>query len=273
MSEKVHDPKFTPEADQLKHVGLSVNKVKSDNDLYQMIVTNNSKTDLLRAQNAVAAYILWQRGHEQEAIAHNLGVALKTVSRWCIAGVAILRTGEYVRTLAAVESNGYMTQGNVDAATKGAGTAEDKLTALEKLAVSTAVQRNYVTDKGAKLSDEAVAQVVNSLPDVVRADGEPYNAKSAIKAVPFVSEDHEIVRKEQKRATTGGSGDGAPQQPEFHLKAALADVRKIVKDNDGATYVPTAHDLKALLSLVEYLMPESGLDEDIKAAIDAVVAW
>lgn len=271
MSEQVvHDPKFVPAPEQLEHVGLSLNKVKSDNDLYKLISTNSEKSDLLRAQNAVAAYILWQRGNEQEAIAARLNVNVKTIERWCVAGAAILRTGEYVRTLAAVSAGSGMSKGAVDAATKGEGTPEERLDRLETAAVATHVKKSYVKSDGKALSDDEVAAIVTSLPQVVADNAEPMIATSMIKSVPHVSESFDVVRKEPKRSSRN-NGEGGPQQVVVHLKAALKDARQIAKDSD-ADYVPTAEDVHALLKLVEYLLPGSPLTEDITSAVEALVA-
>lgn len=272
MSEQVvHDPKFLPDSDSLSVVGLSANKLRTDNAAYELITANQAKGDLLMAQNAVASYVLWQRGHEHEAIAVRAGVSVKTIERWTVAGAAILRTGEYVRTIAAVSAGGWMSKGMMDAATKPAGTPEEKMERLEVAAVTHAVTKNYEKDidadeaKDRALADEVVAEIVTSLPDVTSANGEPVLATTLIANVPNVAEQFGIRRKTR----AAQESEGGPQQVHVHLKAALKDVRAIVKANDGAAYVPTADDLKALLTLVEYLLPESELNADITAAIDA----
>lgn len=275
MSEQVvHDPKFLPDTEALAVVDLSANKLRSDKAAFELIASNQAKGDLLEAQNAVAAYVLWQRGHEHEAIAAKAGVATKTIERWCVAGAAILRTGEYVQTLSAVKANGWMSKGMMDAATKPAGSTDEKLQRLQVAAVTHAVTKGYEQDIEADnaedraLSDETVAAVVTSLPDVTLANGEPVMAGTLIANIPHVAEQFGIRRK-TRAAQESESG---PQQVHVHLKAALKDARAIAKAGD-APYVPTADDLKALLSLVEYLLPESELNADITAAIDAVVAW
>lgn len=275
MSEQVvHDPKFIPTSDALAVVDLSANKLRTDKAAFDLISSNQAKGDLLMAQNAVAAYVLWQRGHEHEAIAVRAGVSVKTIERWTVAGAAILRTGEYVRTIAAVSAGGWMSKGMMDAATKSSGTPEEKLERLEVAAVTHAVTKQYEQDiesdkaEDRQLAEETVASIVTSLPDVTIANGEPVLATTLIANVPHVAEQFGIRRKTRAAQV----GDGGAQTVEFHLKAALKDARTIAKDSDEA-YVPTAADLQALLKLVEYILPGSPLNEDIKAAVDAVVAW
>lgn len=273
-SQVVHDPKFLPDSDALAVVDLSANKLRTDKAAFELIASNQAKGDLLMAQNAVAAYVLWQRGHEHEAIAARASVGVKTIERWCVAGAAILRTGEYVHTIAAVSANGWMSKAMMDAATKPAGTPDEKLERLEIAAVTNAVVKGYEQDvevddaKDRALSDETVAAIVTSLPDVTIANGEPVLATTLIANVPHVAEQFGIRRKTR----AAQESDGGPHQVHVHLKAALKDARAIAKAGD-APYVPTADDLKALLALVQYLLPDSELNADITAAIDAVVAW
>ena len=273
-SQVVHDPKFLPDTDALAVVDLTANKLRTDKAAFELISSNQAKGDLLMAQNAVAAYVLWQRGHEHEAIAVRAGVAVKTIERWCVAGAAILRTGEYVRTIAAVSAGGWMSKGMMDAATKPAGTPEEKLARLEVAAVTHAVAKGYEQDieadeaKDRALSDETVAAIVTSLPNVTIANGEPVLATTLIANVPHVAEQFGIRRKTR----VAQPDEQGAQQVHVHLKAALKDAKQIAKDAE-APYIPTPDDLSALLKLVEYLLPESQLNADITAAIDAVVSW
>lgn len=271
MSEQViHDPKFMPDTTALEEVGLSANKLKTDKAVFDLIVSNQAKGDLLEAQNAVAAYVLWQRGHEHEGIAGQVGVAVKTIERWCVAGAAILRTGEFTKTLSAVKANGWMSKQMMDAATKPAGTTEEKLERLATAAVAQAVVKNYEKDTEAEdrtIADDVVAQVVTSLPDVVLSNSEPLMAATMIANIPHVADAFGIRRKQREPQLN----DQGAQQVHVHLKAALKDARQIAKDSD-AQYVPTADDLKALMSLCQYLNIPLAIDEDVETAIKEL-AW
>lgn len=259
------DPKFVPAAAQLSSVGLKVGDIRSDDQLYELVRNNRERSDLIEAQNAVATYVLWKRGAEQEAIAGKVGVDVRTVKRWVVQGVAILRTGEYTRTLGAVKLVD-MSKAAVDEATQGDFTAAEKLDRLERAALAMDIKSKFETDGKKAVSDDTISAIVDQLPAIVQENAEPVTAKNMANSVHIVADRHKITRK-TRTPDQDGSGN---QVPEVHLKAALRDVRAIVKDNDGAVYVPTPQDLKALLALVNYLLPDSDLNAEITAAIDAV---
>jgi len=279
MSEEV-DTTYVPASSILAHVGLTAKK--TDDAWYNVIKTNTRKSVELEAQNAVAALTLFKRGHSHEVIAAEVGVDASTVKRWCVQGQAILRTvnagdDALSRALSATKLGSGASLALVDAATKVDGTDQEKLEALETLALSTHIKKSFVKEDESALSDDEVAEIVTSLPEQAQAnlgsDKAP-TAKQMLEAVPNVAETVGIQRKVTTRSaqTDGGTG---PQNLEFHLKAALADIQQIVKDNDGAVYTPTVQEYAALLKLCQYLDLEVIVHPDIEGAVEhlAEMAW
>jgi len=258
------DPKFIPEDDKLAIVGLSVSNVKTDNQLYKLVVNNNEKSELIDAQNAVAAYILWKRGAEQETIAGKVGRDVRTIKRWCVMGAAIMRTGEYTRTMGAVRLVD-MSKGAMDTATQGDLTPDQKLEQLETAALALDIKSKFQSEKGKAVTDETIQAVVAELPRIVKENAEPLTAKNMADSVHVVADRFGIERKQRTPDPDGGQG---PLAVESHLKAALKDARAIAKAS-GSAYVPTAADVKALMALCDFLEIPLMIDE---ATIDAVEA-
>jgi hypothetical protein len=278
MSEEF-DATYVPSGALLAHVGLTAKK--TDDAWYNVIKTNAKKTLEMEVQNAVAALTLFMRGNTHETIAAEVGVDVRTVKRWCVQGQAILRTvnaGEDAksRAMSATRLGGGVSMGLVDAATKTDGDDQDKLETLETMALSSTIKQSFVKEDQSALSDDEVAEIVTSLPEQAQAnlgtDKAP-TAKQMMDAVPNVAESFGIQRKVTTRTpqTDGGTG---PQGLEFHMKAALKDIRAIANAADEA-YVPTPEDMAALFKVCQYLNLELMLDEATEAAIKnlAEVAW
>lgn len=243
-----HDPKFVPSNDALQVVGLSQNKVKTDKAIFDMLAHADEQIDTLESQKSVGIYILKQRGYSNAKIAQRTNYAERTVVRKYIEGMAVLRTGETTRTIAAVRS-ADLTEKTVQECTKGAGDSESKIQLLERAALTKEVQAKYVTDSG-KIPDKVVIdQVIDQVTTVVAAQSEPATAGTFIDAIPQITENVGLKVKNREPSKQGEAG---PQTVEFHVRAALKDAKALAKAAE-MDYEPTPADLSALLSLCDYL--------------------
>lgn len=272
MSEE-HDATFVPASKLLASFGLTAKK--TDEAWFNVIKSNERKSLEMEAQNAIAAFTLYRRGHSHESIAHEVGVTSKTVKAWCVQGQALLRTCDAqtenaaARTLSACKIGNGASLTLVDTATKIDGDGDAKLEALEVLAVSDYVRKNFVNEDESALDDEAIASIVTSLPEQAQANlgtDTPPTAKAMVDALPNVTEAFGIQRKVTSRDPGDPDGGTGPQGLEFHMKAALRDMILIAKAAE-ADYVPTASDVSALLRVCEYINIPILVDD---ATVDAI---
>jgi hypothetical protein len=257
------DPKFVPSNEALAVVGLSQNKVKSDKAIFDLLTHADEMIDTLESQYSVGIYILKQRGWTNAKIAQRTNYAERTVVRKYIEGMAVLRTGETVRTIAAVRA-ADLTEKTVQECTKGTGDSESKIQMLERAALAKEVQGKFVTNDG-KCPDKAVIdKVIDATAAVVAAQSEPATAGTFIDAIPQISE--ELGLRAKQRTTDPDGGKAAPQTVAFHLKAALADAKKIA-DAADEDYLPSPADIKALLTLCTYLGLELMIEPEVAAVV------
>jgi hypothetical protein len=243
-----HDPKFVPSNEALQVVGLSQNKIKTDKAIFDMLAHADEQIDTLESQKSVGIYILKQRGYSNAKIAQRTNYAERTVVRKYIEGMAVLRTGETTRTIAAVRA-ADLTEKTVQECTKGTGDSEAKIQLLERAAMTKEVQAKYITEAG-KLPDKStIDRVIDAVVQVVAAQSEPATAGTFIDAIPQVTDE---VGLKAKPRTSGTDGGTAPQSVEFHLAAALKDAKAIAKAAEEA-YLPSPADTRALLALCDYL--------------------
>lgn len=260
------DPKFTPSNEALAVVGLAVSRIKTDNEIFKFLAEADEKIDALDSQKSVAIYILKQRGWKNSAIAQRTNYAERTVVRKYIEGMAIMRTQETTRTVAAVRA-ADLTEKTVDECTKGTGDSESKINKLEAAAVRKEVTSKFQTEGGQEVDSVTVDRVIEQTAAIVAAQAEPATAGTFIDAIPQVTEDLGLVVK--KRTPDQDGGQSTPQTVEFHLKAALKDA-KAIADAANMDYVPTPADVKALLRLAQYLGLDLMLEPEVAAAVEAL---
>lgn len=249
------DPKFVPAASSLEVVGMKVSQIRTDDALIAFVHGLAETRTLTDAQEAVAVYVARKRGHEFDWILTNLGIEERTAKRREIEGMAILRIGEITRTVSAIRTGELGIKAvdeitSVPCSLSDDGT-DERILALETMAAAKRIKANYVTADKKELSDETVANMVRQAKDIVAAKVEPLTAATLVAAVPVISEDHGAERKVTKRAAQTDSASG-PMGLEFHLRAALRDMKKLAEAAEAA-YVPTTQDYKALFDLVTYL--------------------
>lgn len=261
-----HDPKFIPSDNALAVVGLSKSKVQSDTAIFNFLREADEKIDTLDSQKSVAIYILKQRGWTNAKIAQRTNYAERTIVRKYIEGMAVLRTQETTRTIAAVRA-ADLTEKTVQDCTKGTGDSESKIQALERAALSKEVTAKFTTESGQVPDKVLIDRVINATAQVVAAQSEPATAGTFIDAIPQVTESLGLTAK--TRSTDSDGGKSTPQTVEFHLKAALKDA-KALADAAEQDYVPTPRDVKALLSLCEYLGLELLIEPGVAAAVEAL---
>jgi hypothetical protein len=261
------DPKFVPSAAALQVVGLKVGDVRTDEGILKLIKDRDTAIGVAENQISVAVFVLMQRGWTTAAIGAKTNYAERTVTRKGIEGMAILRTGEVTRTVAAIRT-GNLSKKIVNECTKGGDSAELKITRLERAAVAAELQSRYIED-GSKRAPDAVVldKVMQAVASIVQGDSEPMNAASFVAAIPHVSSEVGISAKESKREAR--PGDGAPQTVESHLRAALRDAKAIAAAADE-DYIPTPADVKALLDLCSYLNIDLALEPEVAAAIEVL---
>jgi len=260
------DPKFLPSNEALSVVGLSQAKLKNDETIFKMLAHNDEQIDTLESQKSVAIYVLKQRGWTNAKIAQRTNYAERTVVRKYIEGMAVLRTGETTRTISAVRS-ADLTEAAVQECTKGTGDSESKIQKLEVAALTKEVTGKYQTEHGKAPSAATIIKVVEETNKVVTAQAEPATAGTLIDAIPQVTEALGLTVKQ--RDTEPDGGVRTPQTVEFHIKAALKDAKAIAKAADEA-YVPSPADVKAILTLCEFLNLELMLPEDVEASVKAM---
>ena len=263
------DPKFVPSAKALSIVGLKVGELRTDEGIIRLIQDRDAAIGVAENQISVAVFTLMQRGWSTAAIGAKTQYAERTVIRKGIEGMAILRTGEVTRTVAAIRT-GNLSKRVVKECTAGADPSEVKITRLERAAIGSELQSRYVVTSTKKQPDSVVIDLVlQAVKDVVEGDSEPLNAASFVAAIPHVSEDVGLTAKESTRASRNHGGDNTPQGVEYHLRAALKDAQAIANAAD-ADYVPTPQDVKALLDLCMFLNLELTLDPSIAQAVEAL---
>lgn len=264
------DPKFVPSADSLAIVGIKVGQIRTDDALIEFVHGLAETRSLTDAQEAVAVYTARKRGHEFDWILTNLGLLQATAQRREIEGMAILRLQEVTRTVAAIRT-GELGIKVVDEITSkiinlDAEGTDERIIELETLAAAKRIKQTYVTADKKELSDDAVANLIRQAKDTVVAKVEPLTAATLVQAVPSFSESHGVQRKVTKR--TPEPSVSGPMTLEFHLRAALKDMRALVDAADGAPYVPTTQDFKALFDLVTYLDLSLDMSPDMVAALE-----
>ena len=260
------DPKFLPSNEALAVVGLSQVELKTDEGIFKMLAQNDQQIDTLESQKSVAIYVLKQRGWTNAKIAQRTNYAERTVVRKYIEGMAVLRTGETTRTIAAVRSVD-LTEQAVQECTKGTGDSESKIEKLEVAAMTKEITSKYQTEGGKTPTAALITKMIDQAKKVVTAQAEPATAGTLIDAIPQVTEALKVTVKQRDTDSDGGAS--SPQTVEFHLKAALKDAKAIAKAADEA-YVPTPADVKALLTLCQYLNLELMLPEDVEASVKAM---
>lgn len=263
------DPKFVPAAASLEVVGMKVGQIRTDDALIAFVQDLAQTRTLTDAQEAVAVYVARKRGHEFDWILTNLGIEERTAKRREIEGMAILRVQEITRTVSAIRT-GELGIKVVDEITSkvlsyDAHGTDERIIALETMAAAKAIKSRYQTPDKKELSDDTVAAIVRQAADVVTAKVEPLTAATLVAAVPVISEDHGVERKVAKREPqTSASG---PMGLEFHLRAALRDMKKLAEAAE-APYAPTTQDYKALFDLVTFLDLALDMSEDMARALE-----
>jgi hypothetical protein len=249
-------------------VGLKVGEVRSSDDIITFIKARTHEIDAYENQISVAIYILKQRGMTNEAIAKKVEYSTRTIIRKGLEGLAILRTQEVTRTVAAIRS-GNLSEKVVKECTAGAGDNESKIQKLERAALASDVQGRFLTADGKVPDATVIDRIVQMTAEVVEANAEPATAPFFISAVPTISEELGLKVKEVKRSGHNQGGANNPMAVEFHVKAALQDARKIAAAAE-AEYTPTPADIKAVMELCEFLGLDFAVDEEFAAAIDSL---
>jgi hypothetical protein len=260
------DPKFVPSAKALAIVQLTVADLKSNESILEMLVATEGKIDLLHAQQSVGIYVLKQRGWSNGNLAAKTNYSERTIVRKYIEGMAVLRTGETTRTIAAVRA-AELTQKTVEECTKGTGDSVSKIESLERSAVGKALLGSFTTMEGKIPDSVLINKVITETANVVAAQAEPATAGTFIDAIPQVTE--MLGLKIKKRATDPDGGANTPHSVDFHLKAALKDAKAIATASNE-DYVASATDVKALLALCAYLSLELLIDESVAKAVEAL---
>lgn len=263
------DPKFVPSAAALQVVGLKVADVRTDDGIIKLIHDRDTAIGVAENQISVAIFVLMQRGWTTAAIGAKTNYAERTVTRKGIEGMAILRTGEVTRTVAAIRS-GNLSKKVVNECTKGGDSSDLKIARLERAAVGAELQSRYInTNSNAAPDAVTLDKVMEAVAAIVQADEEPINAASFVAAIPHVSADLDLQAKDTNRSPRNQGGDNTPQGVEFHLKAALKDAQAIAAAAK-ADYVPTPQDVHALLQLCSYLNIELALEPEVAQAVEAL---
>jgi hypothetical protein len=243
--------------------------IQTDAAIVALIQENDRVSALADAQNSVLVYVLTARGHGYEWILKTLGIPERTAIRRKIEGMAILRTGNSTTVIEAVRFSA-LSDKVVDACTQGAGSKAQKVAALVEASFGQATQKGFKPEKGDEIESPVLHDILKAAHAVVAANEEPVTVKNLFDAVPHVAEKFALKPKEQKRSPQ--DGDAAPKGLEFHAKAALSDIKKIVAANDDQAYVPTPQDMKALLDLCTYLDITLDLAPEVAAAVEALAS-
>lgn len=244
------DPKFTPVANLLKVVDLKVGQLASANDIYTLLEGNYASSRKLDYQNSVLFYTLYRRGEDLNAIAARFGETPETIRRRANEGMAILRTGETTRTVAAVRKASLGMKA-IDEATLETNDPNAMIVALEELALLDGLRAYQIV--GAKGSNAATsvaaAPLYRDILQHLQDKAIPMTAPNIVAAIPAFAEDLNIERKQRKTeaGVTGHLG------LEAGLKKVMDDITAIVKACDGEPYCPTTEDLVTVLQFVDFL--------------------
>lgn len=264
------NPEFIPSQRALSVVGLTREAVSTDEQIVTLVQQNDRNIEVADYQNSVLVYILIARGHGYDWVLKTLGIPERTAVRRKIEGMAILRTTETRRTVAAIRKAG-LSDKVVDGCTTGTGSRDSKIAALEKAAFVQTVQKNYQPAKGAAdspITESVLSKALDEAVKVVAANEQPLSAVTMIEAVPHLVESLGLKPKVQSRSPQ--EGDAAPKGLEFHMKAALKDLKAIVAANDDQPYVPTPQDMKALMDLCTFLDITLDVTPEVAAAVEAL---
>lgn len=238
---------FVPPAAALKSVGLAESDLGSDDAIYELIASCTTNMRQQEARIAVATYTLWKRGATTEKMAQRMGVSQVTVQRRIAEGMAILRTGDADRSVAAVRT-ANLSIAQVEDATKGTGNPGAKLIRLEQGALSTAIKARYKDGSGATPDTTTfVDTLLPSLQQAAKADSVPPTMDELIHYVPNFSEDLGLEKITRTASTSTSDG---PFAIAYHMKKAWEDVQALVKASDGLPYEATDADLAGLLDLL-----------------------
>lgn len=273
MSDITTDPKFVPAASSLSIVGIKVSEIKTDDALKDFVQGLGRTRSLTDAQEAVAIYVARKRGHDFEWILTELGIDERTAKRREVEGMAIIRLQEITRCVSAIRTGGLGIKVVDEITAKpitlvGEDNVDGRIVELETLAAAKDIQRNFKSEDGKDLSDDAVAQIVRQATDTVVAKVEPMTARNIVRAVPSIAEQHGIKPKPKATRSAQTNTDG-PFGLEHHFKAALKDAKALVEAADGEAYTVTPADARALVELLTFL----GTDAEVIAAVDALVSF
>jgi hypothetical protein len=237
---------FVPNATTLARVGLTADLIADDQALVATAKSLDAAADQIDWQRAVIVYIAIKRGHDWAWVLKEIGWTENTARRRYIEGIAIVRTNDPARAVNAVR--GVLTEDDVNTATSK-GTAAEKLERLEALAVAKRLKGTMVNADGTEPSDEQIKTLLESAKERVTANDD---TTSATTLVEYIKNDDATGLVAKKR-TPGDPGDSGPFGLEYHMKAALKDLKQIVADSDGEAYVPTAEDMRALMEVMDYI--------------------
>lgn len=244
------DPKFTPVAHLLKVVDLKAGQLTTADAIYSLLDQNYASSRKLDYQNSVLFYTLYRRGEDINAIAAKFGETSDTIRRRANEGMAILRTGETTRTVAAVRK-GSLTASAIDTATLDTNDRDEMIVALELMALHGALGSYQVAgQKGV-----SAATTVPTLPlytqiaEHLEAKAIPMTAANMVAAIPVFAAELNIERK-QRNTEPPVTGHLAL---EAGLKRVMEDVTQIVKAADGEPYKPTAQDLMTFLQFIDFM--------------------
>jgi hypothetical protein len=240
---------FTPPAKALEVVGIDQSVFASDDSIYAFISQTGERIRHSEAQIAVAIYTLHMRGADDVALVSKTGLGRSTVYRYVAEGMAILRTGNIDRAVAAVRTAG-LSVNKVDELTKGKSKTESKLSALETGALGSFITSNYVTeDKGTAPDVSGVSSLLPYLKESAEGDAVPAVLSEMVKYLPLMAEEMGIKRKTR----TPRDSENGPFGLEYHFTAALKDLKAIEQAADDEKYLPTEQDMAALLALMSYI--------------------
>jgi len=269
MSEVTSDPKFVPSAESLAVVGIKVGQIRTDAALVEFVKELQEGRKITDAQEAVAVYTARKRGHDYAWCLTELSLSEHTAQRREVEGMAILRMQEITRTVAAIRSVELGAK-VVDEITASSGSVEDRITKLEDAALGRFLQRDFKAEGKDDIPSEVIASMIEKAKAQVERNVEPLTAANLIKAVPHFTEELGLTKKVNKRSpqeTVTG-----PMGLEFNLTKALADVKAIEEATNGAKYVPTPQDYKALFDLCAYIDVTLDVSPAVAEAIDSLVS-
>lgn len=249
-SNDTFDPKFVPSASLLKVVDLKAAQLADSGSIYSILSSNYASSRKLDYQNSVLFYTLYRRGEDINVIAGKFSETPDLIRRRATEGMAILRTGETTRTVAAIRK-GALSMKAVDRATLECDSPSEMLTNLEIMAISDGLsQYQKEGQKGSNAAHFVDKEALyGALQEHCEQKAIPVTASSLVAAIPVFAESLGIERRQRNTEppTTGHMG------LEAGLKKVMEDVTAIVAACDGEPYVPTEQDLMAVLQFVEFL--------------------